>query len=76
MNTRRIGLLVAGFTLFCLPAFTQVPSDAEIRKILVDRVGAEGNGIGMVVGVVDAKGRRVVSDGALPEALEIEKTRP
>jgi CubicO group peptidase (beta-lactamase class C family) len=61
---RPVALLLAGITL-CVPAFCQVPSDAEIRKILADRVGAENNGIGIVVGVVDANGRRVVSYGSL-----------
>src|SRR5260370_10811538 len=65
MKTHRIALLVAGVTLSCTPAFTQVPSDTEIRKILADRVGAENNGIGIVVGIVDANGRRIVSYGSL-----------
>ena len=42
-----------------------MPPDAEIRMILADRVGAENLGIGMVVGVIDAKGRRIVSYGGL-----------
>jgi hypothetical protein len=33
----------------------------EIRQILADGVGAENNGIGIVVGVVDANGRRIAS---------------
>ena len=45
--------------------YAQIPSDAEIRKILVDRVGAENLGIGMVVGVIDSHGRRVVAYGSL-----------
>src|SRR5580658_5547327 len=44
---------------------TPVPPDAEIRKILADRVGAENLGIGMVVGVIDAKGRRVIAYGSI-----------
>jgi hypothetical protein len=43
MSARLIALLLAGFTLSCSPAFSQVPSDIEIRKILVDRVGAEAS---------------------------------
>lgn len=42
----------------------QVPSDAEIRKILADRIGAENRGIGIVVGVIDANGRRIVGYGS------------
>jgi serine-type D-Ala-D-Ala carboxypeptidase/endopeptidase len=47
------------------PVDSPLPSDAEIRKILADRVGAENLGLGMVVGVIDAKGRRVISYGSL-----------
>jgi serine-type D-Ala-D-Ala carboxypeptidase/endopeptidase len=49
----------------CAGAFTQVPSDIEIRKILADRIGAENLGIGIVVGVIDSNGRRVVGYGSL-----------
>jgi len=42
-----------------------VPSDEEIRKILVERVDTFHQGVGIVVGVVDAGGRRVVSYGSL-----------
>ena len=51
---------VAGFT-----QTSSVPSDAEIRKILSDRIGVENLGLGLVVGVIDPKGRRVVSYGSL-----------
>jgi D-alanyl-D-alanine-carboxypeptidase/D-alanyl-D-alanine-endopeptidase len=47
------------------PVDSPVPPDAEIRKILADRIGSDNLGIGMVVGVIDAKGRRVVSYGSL-----------
>ena len=63
--------LAWGMILVRTPAFAQapidtpVPPEAEIRKILADRVGAENQGIGMVVGVIDAKGRRVISYGSL-----------
>jgi hypothetical protein len=49
----------------CAGAFTQVPSDIEIRKILADRIGAENLGVGIVVGVIDSNGRRVVGYGSL-----------
>jgi serine-type D-Ala-D-Ala carboxypeptidase/endopeptidase len=42
-----------------------VPADAEIRKILVDRVDAQKQSVGIVVGVIDSSGRRVVSYGHL-----------
>ncbi len=46
-------------------ADSAIPSDAEIRKILVNRVGAENRGLAIVVGVIDANGRRVVAYGSL-----------
>src|SRR5882724_7515984 len=45
------------------PVDTQIPPDTEIRKILKDQLGAEDLGIGIVVGVIDAKGRRIIAYG-------------
>jgi len=47
------------------PVDSPVPADAEIRKILADRVGAENLGIAYVAGVIDSKGRRIVAYGSL-----------
>ncbi len=69
--TPRNSLMVASKLLLGTLAFAQaptespVPSDTEIRKILADRVGSENSGVGIVVGVIDAKGRRVVAYGSL-----------
>jgi D-alanyl-D-alanine-carboxypeptidase/D-alanyl-D-alanine-endopeptidase len=66
--TTRTALFVGASMLTAFaqaPVDSPVPSDAEIRKILADRVGSENLGIAMVVGVIDAKGRRVVSYGSL-----------
>ena len=41
-----------------------VPSNAEIRKILVERIDTFHQGVGIVVGVIDAHGRRVVAYGS------------
>jgi serine-type D-Ala-D-Ala carboxypeptidase/endopeptidase len=41
------------------------PSDADIRQILVNRIDKEKQGVGIVIGVIDAKGRRVVAYGSL-----------
>ncbi|HTS50889.1 MAG TPA: serine hydrolase [Bryobacteraceae bacterium] len=65
MITRRAASFLAGFLLFSASAFSQVLSDAEIRKILVDRVGSENLGIGVVIGVIDSNGRRVIAYGSL-----------
>ena len=42
-----------------------LPPDSEIRQILASRVGTENTGVGIVVGVIDANGRRVVAYGSL-----------
>lgn len=57
--------LLAGVMAWGATAFAQMPADAEIRKILVDRVGGEHAGVGIVAGVIDANGRRVVAYGSL-----------
>jgi len=40
-----------------------VPDDAAIHRILAERIDVQRQGVGLVVGVVDAAGRRVVSHG-------------
>lgn len=40
-------------------------SDAEIRKILIDRIDVQKQAVGIVVGVVTPQGRRVVAYGSL-----------
>jgi D-alanyl-D-alanine-carboxypeptidase/D-alanyl-D-alanine-endopeptidase len=67
MIIRRVTLVFAALIYACAIAFSQVPSDAEIRKILADRIGFENAGLGIVVGVIDTNGRRVVSYGSLRE---------
>ena len=50
------------------PAHAQtsaVPSDAEILRILVDRIDVQKQSVGIVVGVIEPGGRRVVSHGNL-----------
>ena len=46
-------------------AASNVPSDADIREILRERVDVEHQGIGIVVGVIDGRGRQVVAHGSL-----------
>ena len=41
-----------------------VPSDAEIRKILVERVETHRQSVGIVVGVIEPGGRRIVAYGS------------
>ncbi len=40
-----------------------LPSDAEIRKTLAERVGGQENDIGIIVGVIEPQGRRIISYG-------------
>lgn len=53
-----------------LPALADwtIPSDAEIRQILVKRIDQEHRGVGIVVGLIDAHGRRIVAYGASEKA--------
>ena len=41
-----------------------IPSDADIREILRERIDVERYGVGIVVGLIDRHGRRVVAHGA------------
>jgi serine-type D-Ala-D-Ala carboxypeptidase/endopeptidase len=65
MVARGLVMFIAGLVLASASAFSQVPTDAEIHKVLVDRVGSENLGIGIVVGVIDSSGRRVIAYGSL-----------
>jgi CubicO group peptidase (beta-lactamase class C family) len=63
--------LIALATLDTSPLHAQsptVPSDAEIRQILVDRIDRDRQNVGIVVGVIDARdprNRRVITFGSL-----------
>ena len=47
------------------PPNSPVPPDSEIRKIIVERIDTFHQGVGIVVGVVEPQGRRVVAYGSL-----------
>jgi CubicO group peptidase (beta-lactamase class C family) len=53
----------------CAPAAAQssspVPPNEEIRKILAERIDDAKQSVGIVVGVIEPSGRRIVSYGAL-----------
>jgi D-alanyl-D-alanine-carboxypeptidase/D-alanyl-D-alanine-endopeptidase len=53
-----------GWLLLPLAYAAAQPSDVEIRKILAERIDAR-QGVGIVAGVIDPHGRRIVSYGAL-----------
>src|SRR5271157_3494215 len=46
-------------------AAAQAPPDAGIRAILTYRIDTQKQGVGIVVGIVDLQGRRIVSYGSL-----------
>lgn len=47
------------------PAPPSLPSDAEIRKILAERIDVQHQGVGIVIGVIGPEGRRVIAYGSL-----------
>jgi D-alanyl-D-alanine-carboxypeptidase/D-alanyl-D-alanine-endopeptidase len=63
-------LLLAVISFISWTAFGQaaeessIPSDEQIRKILVDRLGEYNDRVGIVVGVIEPKGRRIVAYGS------------
>jgi len=70
---RRVYLLILQFALILSfsssspgqsPAGSPVPSDEEIRKILAGRLGTHADHVGIVVGVIEPGGRRIVSHGS------------
>ena len=56
-------LLLASRLAAAPPPQSTIINDAEIRKILVDRIDARQLGVGIVVGVIEPSGRRVISYG-------------
>jgi D-alanyl-D-alanine-carboxypeptidase/D-alanyl-D-alanine-endopeptidase len=70
VNSRTAGLLVAmlatgPFAVSQPPALSPVPPDSEIRKILTDRIDKYGQSVGIVVGIIEPQGQRVVAYGHL-----------
>ena len=66
---RRLALITLGALLSTLTAFAQsappavVAGDTEIRKILAERVDTYHQSVGIVVGVIEPAGRRIVTYG-------------
>jgi serine-type D-Ala-D-Ala carboxypeptidase/endopeptidase len=60
---RHLGILAVVALLGTATAAAGLPSDAEIRAILASRFSAEDNGVGIVVGIIGPRGRRIVSYG-------------
>ena len=72
MGVKTIMKTVTGFlAIAAFSVFTQtrgnsaVPPDTEIYNILASRVGPDNQGVGLVVGIIDPRGRRVIAYGSL-----------
>jgi serine-type D-Ala-D-Ala carboxypeptidase/endopeptidase len=66
-----LGLFVLDATAQTPPAIAAAaPTDAEIRRLLVDRIDVQKQSVGIVVGVIDSQGRRVVAYGSLEKGDE------
>jgi hypothetical protein len=50
-------------TIMTLAAFAQEPTDAEIRKMLADRIDTAKQSVGIVDGIVSPVGRAIVAYG-------------
>jgi CubicO group peptidase (beta-lactamase class C family) len=61
-------ILFAGSAGAQSPPISPVPPDSEIRKILVERIDTFHQGVGIVVGVIEPQGRRIVAYGSLNQA--------
>jgi CubicO group peptidase (beta-lactamase class C family) len=60
---------VLALTLLLQCAFAQsIASDSEIRKTLVDRIDTYHRNVGIVVGVIEPQGRRIVAYGRIDKS--------
>ena len=66
-------LLVAS-TVAQSPPNSPVPPDSEIRKILVERIDTFHQGVGIVVGVIEPQGRRMLLTAASIRAIRGRST--
>ncbi|HEY3927520.1 MAG TPA: serine hydrolase [Candidatus Koribacter sp.] len=79
MKTALIIFLCA-LTLGVLPlaaqSSTAFPTDAQVRDLLVNRIDKDHQSVGIVVGLVDANGRRFVSYGKFDTAADSRPVDP
>ncbi len=59
------GLLAVSAVCFSVQDVPAIPGEAEIRGILANRIDEQKRSVGIVVGVVEPGGRRVVAHGQL-----------
>ena len=65
LSTFFFGLLTVSAVCFAVQDVPSIPGDDEIRQILVNRIDEQKRSVGIVVGVVEPGGRRVVAHGQL-----------
>ncbi len=65
MTTAVVCLLLGGVAAFAVQPASSMPVDEEIRQILENRIDEQKRSVGIVVGVVEPEGRRVVAHGQL-----------
>ena len=64
-NAFFFGLLAVSAVCFSVQDVPAIPGEAEIRGILANRIDEQKRSVGIVVGVVEPGGRRVVAHGQL-----------
>lgn len=65
LNAFLFGLLLVSGVCFAVQEAASVPDDEAIRQILVNRIDEQKRSVGIVVGVAEPGGRRVVAHGQL-----------
>jgi len=61
-----LGIILSIHCAVAQPSATSpVPTDSAIRQILIDRIDKDRQSVGIVVGIIDPAGRRVVTYGNL-----------
>lgn len=64
-NAFFFGCLTVSTVCFAVQGAPAMPDDAEIRGILAERIDEQKRSVGIVVGIVEPGGRRVVAHGQL-----------
>lgn len=69
MLTRNLAWMLVMMGIICSTPTqsrsSSLPSDAEIRKILIERIDKDRQSVGIVAGIIEPSGRRIVSYGHL-----------
>lgn len=75
-------IVLCGSVIGALPLFAQTaantafPTDAQIRQLLADRIDTYHQSVGLVVGLVDAHGRRFICYGKFDNAADSRPVDP